>query len=188
MDYEKAYKEALERAKDSFSYPSMPGFMRVDVIFPELKESEDERIRKGLIARFKTMQDEGASVFGECYIYAILAWLEKHKPVESVLEDGIEDESVYDTEDKIMLKAIAEGICYLVDNYGWSDFGGIAPKDILAWVDKQYTVEQDKDIQDEYDRKYNEGKAVGIEIGKDEMRKQLSAKWDEEDEKPYLRT
>jgi len=46
-NYEERYKEALERARTSFSYPDYPGFMRVDVIFPELKEneSEDEKIR-----------------------------------------------------------------------------------------------------------------------------------------------
>ena len=37
------YDEAIKLAKDSYNYPSYPGFIRADVVFPELKESEDER-------------------------------------------------------------------------------------------------------------------------------------------------
>lgn len=53
MNYEKKYKEALERAKDSFNYPDFPGFIRADVVFPELKESEDEKIKREIINYFK---------------------------------------------------------------------------------------------------------------------------------------
>ena len=43
------YDEAIELAKDSYNYPSYPGFIRADVVFPELKESEGDRIRKWII-------------------------------------------------------------------------------------------------------------------------------------------
>ena len=46
MDYEKKYKEALERAK-SFKTPELCDV--AEYIFPELRESEDERIRKEII-------------------------------------------------------------------------------------------------------------------------------------------
>ena len=49
MDYEKKYKEALERAK-SFELPEYKNIMVS--IFPELRESEEERIRKALIQNF----------------------------------------------------------------------------------------------------------------------------------------
>ena len=48
MDYEKKYNEALERAKQKID----AGFLTEDdlsYIFPELRESEDERIRKFLL-------------------------------------------------------------------------------------------------------------------------------------------
>jgi len=48
MDYEKKYKEALERAKGMWEQGMMPE--RIEYIFPELKESEDERIMKELIS------------------------------------------------------------------------------------------------------------------------------------------
>ena len=53
MDYEKKYKEALERARDyknNIVHKELTvGESIMDYIFPELKESEDERIRKEII-------------------------------------------------------------------------------------------------------------------------------------------
>ncbi len=54
MDYEQKYKEALERAKKWYFAPNsetMPTYAKriIKEIFPEFKESEDERIRKELI-------------------------------------------------------------------------------------------------------------------------------------------
>lgn len=48
MDYEQKYKDALERAKRMFSEKEL------NYLFPELKESEDERIRKEIIEYIKT--------------------------------------------------------------------------------------------------------------------------------------
>ena len=57
MDYEKKYKEALNWMRSI--YPTMQGADREDAehYFPELKESEDERIRKGLIKGLSAMRD-----------------------------------------------------------------------------------------------------------------------------------
>ena len=44
MDYKQRYSEALERAKERYSACSAPALL--EYIFPELKESEDERIWK----------------------------------------------------------------------------------------------------------------------------------------------
>ena len=53
MDYEKKYKEALERAKQVYKTPYTAHWdvMKelIEHLFPELKESEDEGIRKMLI-------------------------------------------------------------------------------------------------------------------------------------------
>jgi hypothetical protein len=44
MDYEKAYKDALERAKNVHKYSSdLAEIKRTEYIFPELKESEGEQ-------------------------------------------------------------------------------------------------------------------------------------------------
>ena len=51
--YEKKYKEALERAREEWTNNLDNAYSnyreRLEIIFPELKESEDERIRKWII-------------------------------------------------------------------------------------------------------------------------------------------
>jgi len=73
----KAYDEALERAKISNSKDMKQGVKDiVTYIFPELKESTDERIRKALIDFFCKSAENGAQTNG-VYDKDILAWLEK---------------------------------------------------------------------------------------------------------------
>lgn len=76
----RAYDEALERAK---SFQEKYGGGYAEYIFPELSESEDERIRKvihnlllGMREEIFTSQDEIVTK------EKALAYLEKHKPVE----------------------------------------------------------------------------------------------------------
>ena len=56
MDYEKAYNEALERAKMILcNIPEGSASVRdIETIFPELRESEDEIIRKEMIDFLKS--------------------------------------------------------------------------------------------------------------------------------------
>lgn len=86
MDYEKKYNEALERAKGILNVnPSRTELGNImESIFPELRESEDERMRKKTI-NCLTMHNKGcvdAKDIDEC-----IAWLEKQK--------GDKDELVY---------------------------------------------------------------------------------------------
>ena len=83
MDYEKKYKVALERANIIYTgkYNSETTAWTKEVleaIFPELRESEDEMIRKTLITYMKSVIDING-IKGE----TIIAWLEKQKPVET---------------------------------------------------------------------------------------------------------
>lgn len=87
MDYEKEYKEALERAKIWKDKSGMPKDKQgiLDDIFPELKESGDERIRKELIAYFEQFDN------GELHGVDIsdwIAWLEKQgeKSADKMIE------------------------------------------------------------------------------------------------------
>lgn len=75
MDYEKTYKEALELARQYYG-PGQNEFL--DTIFPELTESEDERIRKGLLAAFRRSDKEFWSD-DELPVKDIIAYLEKLK-------------------------------------------------------------------------------------------------------------
>ena len=72
----RAYDEALAKAKEQYNYPCMRSCMGIlEEIFPELKESEDEKIRKELIRSFKSLNT--IKVWNGIERTDILAWLEK---------------------------------------------------------------------------------------------------------------
>ena len=73
MDYEKRYKEALERAEtliEKLESTHIKGF--IYHIFPELQESEDERIKRNIIAALKGEGYYDCDLTNECIV-----WLEK---------------------------------------------------------------------------------------------------------------
>ena len=87
MDYEKAYKEALKRAKqvkhDVINIGCKMDPDMLDIIFPELAESEDERIRKELLDAFAAYDID--SSWNGIPVSSVLSWLERQKeqkPVE----------------------------------------------------------------------------------------------------------
>lgn len=72
MDYEKAYKHALDLAKQVHDTTiSKQQKENIEIIFPELKESANDKIRKDLIGFFK---DEAFLCHKR---EEIIAWLEK---------------------------------------------------------------------------------------------------------------
>lgn len=73
-DYKKKYEEAFERAKGMYEDGMMPE--RIEYIFPELKESEDEKIRKSLKQGFFEYGNS-FSTFGGIKVENIISWLEK---------------------------------------------------------------------------------------------------------------
>ena len=79
MDYENKYKEALERAKklqETCDSPAIVGWM--EYIFHELKESEDERIRKELLEHCKNQAKPYIQTGNKCpQIQSWITWLEK---------------------------------------------------------------------------------------------------------------
>lgn len=93
-NYEQKYKEALERAKAMIkvadNQDEVIGF--ANTIFPELAESEDEKIRKLLIeAVTQVLQDQYCSNRGVSK-EKVVAWLEKQDDKEKdILEDAILD-------------------------------------------------------------------------------------------------
>lgn len=76
MNYEKKYKEALERARQFSEHPLQEDSSNiVEYIFPELQESKDERIRKEIIETFKILGDGKIPV--DINYADIFTWLEK---------------------------------------------------------------------------------------------------------------
>ena len=88
MDYEKAYKDALERARKMMNSKRsvVIGKQALETIFPELRESEDERIRKMCI----TSVNIAASADGGLLHHEAkqcLDWLEKQKDINCLACD-----------------------------------------------------------------------------------------------------
>lgn len=85
MDYEKAYKAVLQTAtqwiKDGCTDKER---ICLECVFPELREGEDERIRKELIEAFEAYDIE--SSWNLIPVKHILAWLEKQKEQEPNIE------------------------------------------------------------------------------------------------------
>ena len=78
MDYEKKYKKALERANEyHFDGAKQCIIDTLEYIFPELVESEDERIRKAILNYFiKCWGNCKDDVYG-IHVEDVIAWLEK---------------------------------------------------------------------------------------------------------------
>ena len=83
MDYEKKYKEAFERARKLYNDAKANEYKSdmedYESIFPELAESEDERIRKEIISALKFANNDG--VYDKH-----LAWLEKQKNSDKAID------------------------------------------------------------------------------------------------------
>ena len=85
MNYEQKYKDAIERAKKELSVCGSQDFdaaRHIFRLFPELKESEDEKIRKGLIENFKWFCGDfpETTKWGkddDMLVKDIISWLEK---------------------------------------------------------------------------------------------------------------
>lgn len=90
MNYKEKYKEALRIAEEILRERCKEGtygsFHRKDLedIFPELKESEDERIRKELIDTIHHAAGNSGVHISEFLENKYIAWLEKQKPTTDI--------------------------------------------------------------------------------------------------------
>lgn len=73
------YNELLEKAKKAYKKSvTYEGRLILESLFPELKEGEDERIRKDLLKLFRTLQYEERMPVGMNFSNEkVIAWLEK---------------------------------------------------------------------------------------------------------------
>ena len=86
MDYEKKYNEAFEAAKKELGADRKEWKVVQQVlhnIFPQLRESEDERIRKAIIELLKEVEED-ETYTGRQHIPDMLAYLEKKKKKKSL--------------------------------------------------------------------------------------------------------
>ena len=92
MDYEQKYKEALSRAR--VVNPGTKDYNIVTTIFPELKKSDDERIRENAIQIIRYSMDRTdvalpLNIYKEC-----INWLEKQNKPQ--VRTGIEWVNIID--------------------------------------------------------------------------------------------
>lgn len=108
MNYERKYKEALERAKRLHSEPT-GGTERIvcEQIFPELIESADERIRKAIIEHLR--QDiELEQILSEEVGSDWIAWLEKQgeQNLANSAKTCKNDEEIWSEEDERLCRCL----------------------------------------------------------------------------------
>ena len=122
MDYEKAYKEALTKSKEFYELCKKCGAKDtkefLEEIFPELKESEDERIKEELIAFIKKRDRSGCDYDYDKWI----AWLEKQG----------EQKSSWSEDDERIVTALMEGFRY--HQLFNPRFGEVPNAEIIDWI------------------------------------------------------
>ena len=109
----RAYDEALSRAsKLRVQNPFDTVSQMMEHVFPELAESDDERIRKRLICGMNTLKDQKNETFAAIPIDDCIAWLEKQGQVKeskiSQLENKTSEENnnSLTTDDTMIIRII----------------------------------------------------------------------------------
>jgi len=111
MDYEKKYKEALELARVA-AFNGHQSLM--EGIFPELAESEDEKVRKEIISYLKLRKETSPSI--PAAIGSWIAWLEKQG----------EQKPAWSEEDQNALEDVREAVVHY--------WGGETQDILLYWL------------------------------------------------------
>lgn len=149
------YDEALERARKCLDEKRDTCFVRPDVIFPELAESEDERIRKGIIRNLKYLADK-AQGFVKDELEERIAWLEKQDIFSKKDIDDAYLKGVRDTKNEIEKQyeanyQIRKDIATFIFNYKgdikdrakWMNYLGIK----VSFVEKQGEQKPDDKVE-----------------------------------------
>ena len=196
MDYEKAYKEAFEKAKMSYHTGDYDKdtLEMLEIIFPELAESEDERIRKAIIKYLDALDDDEIR-YGVSF-KDMRAWLEKQKPVEytkgedygidglwhaiRILEQTLGTVEGYQSDDGILehqcaITAVKE--LYKQKPVEWSEEDDKTLKRVIKSICiSRNSCEEDDDIKDMYDEELD-----WLNHLKDRCLPQPKQEWNEED-------
>lgn len=192
----KAIKKLFEKGeKERLTITAYRG--EFEEIFPELKESEDEKIRKAIVKFFEIQDDNIAYSFVSKK--DIIAWLEKQKPAESVNGEDYGIDGLWHAQ-RILEKTLGE-----VEGYQ-SDDGILEHKAAIGAVKSLYEQKpiewntKEKELWsfivaglDSYYRlRKNDGKAIPAELEEaigfihslhpQDLKEKL-AEWSEEDEK-----
>ena len=168
----KAYDKALERVKDFIEKQNPPAFDKnlIGTIFPELLESEDERIRKEIIDFIDTKTIDSDERRNRWFSY-----LEKYKPISFT--------SLEDTEVKMSLM---QYISELNQDVVHLHPGIETCNEWIAWLEKAKEALYDKPTNEEDETSISinnpEAYRIGFADGEAHAKEEISAAWGEEDE------
>lgn len=143
MDYKNKHKEEIVRATQLWECGDITR-ENLEYIFPELAESEDEKIRKTIIRFFKDQYSNETEMYdGSVTVGKAIAWLEKQENKKSF---GLNEEK--------KIKNVIRGWIYTLPASFFDN--GISKEEILTWLEKQ--GDKDKLIQElgEYKVKYTQ--------------------------------
>lgn len=165
MDYKEKYEKALEIAKGALEQYKKPGYEGIlpyvkndfETIFPELSESEDERVRKFLIGYFDKLIDEN-SEWGltKETREKIITWLEKQGEQNHVIMpkfrvgDSIIKHSATacpvksSTDDHICKVLEVHDTCYILETiegriqepFKWQDYYALVEQKPTEWSEE----------------------------------------------------
>lgn len=169
MDYEKKYKKALEKAREIYKEDFKA--MWLENLFPELKESDDEKIRKQIISFLKEFECDH---YRNLDFSSWIAWLEKQgeKPdynpykatVESIatmVEKYANTDDLKDFYDNIKVKckdAVEYDNTWLEKQHVWSEEDEYQFNTILHGLDLKreiYKKKKNKVEEARYNTQYN---------------------------------
>ena len=133
----KAYDEALKKASDAYKDDDRHIKATLERIFPELKESEDEKIKKAIIEFFESEDDN--ATYSSIRKKDIISWLEKQGKEEYALK-SFKDEDVC----KFMqyIEKLAKAYELNLPNRSYDIYA--FAKDLLVWLEKQNKNSTDK--------------------------------------------
>ena len=103
MDYKNKYKEEIIRATQLWECGDITR-ENLEYIFPELKESEDEKIKNHLIKLIKMSSEVGGFALHKWEADEMLAWLEKQGDQKDINPTLIEKEKIDNAFTQMMLK------------------------------------------------------------------------------------
>lgn len=195
MDYEKEYKGALDRAKKLYEQGTITESL--SYVFPELKESEEEKIVRCLLNYFHHVRYNGLDL-KDTNVDKVIAWLEKQGQVNETIISQHENKTCKENNDSLTSE---EAIQYLKENHSPSEVS-----DFQATMNIAVAKAYDKGVKDGLENKgqtftkkeVDDAYLAGVRDAKKELKKIsqriISAEvkeamygkptaWSEEDEK-----
>lgn len=174
MNYEQKYNEVLQKAKEEYNRLGELGNesmkRRFEIIFPELRESEDERIRKEAISIVQSYMNICDKEGDPCLSgHKVIAWLEKQKEQKPVKKE-------------ITLTNFEEVLNTFLFDFANSPIEDCEPKEYTkkhsAEILKAAYTELNAQLKQDIFEAQQEGRREGYEAAKAEQKPE----WSEEDE------